>query len=49
MRRTGRLPADGKPGDARLQAAIVGVFQGSLRIATVPGPGGERWMALPDR
>ena len=44
----GRLVADGEPGDARLHAAIVEVFQGSLRIAAVPGPGGERWVALPD-
>lgn len=44
----GRLVADGEPGDGRLHTAIVEVFQGSLRIAAVPGPGGGRWVALPD-
>lgn len=44
----GRLVADGEPGDPRLHTAVVEVFQGSLRIAAVPGPGGERWVALPD-
>lgn len=43
----GRLVADGEPGDGRLQAAIVDVFHGSLRIAAVAGPDGDRWVALP--
>lgn len=43
----GRLVADGEPADPRLQAVIVDVFQGSLRIAAVPGPGGDAWVALP--
>jgi iron complex transport system ATP-binding protein len=43
----GRLVADGAPGDPALHAALVEVFQGSLRIAAVPVPGGACWVALP--
>ncbi len=43
----GRLLADGAPGSPALHAAIVEVFQGSLRIAAVPGPAGGCWVALP--
>ena len=43
----GRLVADGAPGDPALHGALVDVFDGSLRIAAVPGPGGGCWAALP--
>ncbi|MFO1327683.1 MAG: ABC transporter ATP-binding protein [Rubrivivax sp.] len=44
----GRLVADAPPADAALQAALVDVFRGSVRIAPVPGPDGRsRWVALP--
>ncbi len=43
----GRLHADGAPGDADLQAALVDVFRGSVRIVAVPALDGARWVALP--
>ena len=43
----GRVLADGAPGSPALHAAIVEVFDGSLRIAAVPGPAGSCWVALP--
>ena len=43
----GQLLADGAPGDAALQSALVEVFQGSVQICAVPTPDGPRWVSLP--
>lgn len=45
----GRVVADGAPGDAPLQRALVEVFDGAFSIERLADPsgGGERWVALP--
>jgi len=43
----GRLVADGAPGDAALQAALVAVFDGAFSIEAVTAQGRPRWVAVP--
>lgn len=43
----GRLVADGAPGDAALQAALVAVFDGAFSIEAVTAQGCPRWVAVP--
>ena len=43
----GRLVADGAPGDSRLHAALVAVFEGAFSIEQVVAQGRTRWVAVP--
>lgn len=43
----GRLVADGAPGDARLQAALVAVFEDAFSIEQIQAQGRRRWVAVP--
>ena len=43
----GRLVADGAPGDASLQSALVSVFEGAFSIEQVVAQGRPRWVAVP--
>ena len=43
----GRLVADGPPGDASLQAALVAVFEGAFSIEQIRAQGRRRWVAVP--
>ncbi len=43
----GRVRADGAPGDAAVQAALVEVFGGAIAIERIEAAGGARWVALP--
>ena len=43
----GRLVADGPPGDASLQAALVAVFEGAFSVERIQAQGQWRWVALP--
>lgn len=43
----GRIVADGAPGDAALQAALVDVFDGAFSIEGLTVQGRRRWVAVP--
>jgi iron complex transport system ATP-binding protein len=43
----GRLVADGAPGDASLQAALVAVFEDAFSIEQIEAQGRRRWVAVP--
>ncbi len=43
----GRLRADGPPGDSRVRAALVEVFDDAFSIEAIGGHGNERWVVLP--
>ena len=44
---SGRITADGAPGDAALQRALVDVFDGAFSIERIAASGPERWVAVP--